>query len=134
MFETQMNYYFITMKKWLKIKIMMSEEGTEDWGKYGDEYSWYRQFSILKLYGYTVGRNGLKDYERQNIISFVLDNGLMTKHEIISLLQGHIYRRRYNFRGNYNKAINDWKKDIMFTEKYRRAQHSPTKYIHNFYI
>ncbi len=74
--------------------------------------------SILKLYGYTVGKtNGLPEHQRQSIIKFILDHRVLKGHEVLSLLQYFINLREKSDK-NFDKAIDEWKKDLRFTANY----------------
>ena len=86
-----------------RMKITLSEGGSESW-KNGAFYG--RPYSMLKMYGYSVGKNGLDQRSRQHIISFLIDNGIMLKHEIISLLQGNIRLREDSYT-DYSIAIGE---------------------------
>lgn len=78
--------------------------------------------SILKMHGYTVGKsNGLPEFQRHNIIKFLIDNNIMKPHDIISLLQYFINLREGSDK-NFDKAIREWRKDLGFTANYAIKQ------------
>ena len=77
------------------------------------------QESILKEYGYTVSqKENLSEEERHTIIEEVIDNGDMTKSQVINLLESMINLRQY--QDKYKIAISKWKKDIEFVKKYKK--------------
>ena len=75
-----------------------------------------RQASELMMYGYNVREGILSKYERQKILSWIIDAGLMTKGEIIRNLQ---FKVNYNGRkpGNANAKAR-WQDDIQFVSRY----------------
>ena len=72
--------------------------------------------SILKMYGYTVGKNGLSKEQRHRLLEYILDNKIMKGHDIINLLQFNIAMREAQSR--YDKALCDWQTDIEFVTDY----------------
>lgn len=78
--------------------------------------SW-EDFSVLNLAGYTVNeRKGLSDEERHNILSYLLDNDIIQKHEIINYLNGFIALRKDN--PTMESAIEKWENDLTFVRNY----------------
>lgn len=82
---------------------------------YGENF---RQYSELALYGYKVGKTGLPASKRHRILSHIIDNKILRKYEIISLLNGNITLREERTDRNFSKAIKDWKEDIEFVDNY----------------
>ena len=78
----------------------------------------FREFSELKLYGYSVGCNGETEFVRHRILRYVIDNKVMTGTEIISHLQGQISLREYRTDKDFSAAISDWKRDIGYVQTY----------------
>ena len=75
-----------------------------------------REFSKLKLFGYSVGSNGLSTGARQELLDFILENHLMTASEIKSQLQFNI--RFIGKKNNMTNAVGDWEKDIDYVNDY----------------
>ncbi len=72
--------------------------------------------SKLMLYGYRVAEGTLTRQERQSILKWIIDTGLLSKSEIIKDLQ---FKVRYNGSkiGN-EKAKAKWEDDIQFVSRY----------------
>lgn len=79
----------------------------------------YNPFSRLALYGYSVGKNGLNDEGRKQILIYIIEHQVMTKSKIISHLQGLISLRENRTDADFTSAISKWKKDIVFVNGYR---------------
>lgn len=78
-----------------------------------------REQSILRMYGYQAGiTNGLPENDRQNILTHVIENKIMTPHEIISFLNFLI-----SFHESKKFAVLDWKHDIEFIHKYTQNEY-----------
>lgn len=74
------------------------------------------QKSLLKICGYSVSATeGLTDQERQRILESIVENGIMTRHEIIQYLNYFISMRKNQSR-DMSEAISKWKKDVFFVE------------------
>lgn len=85
-----------------------------------------REFSKLKLFGYSVGSNGLSTGARQELLDFILKNHLMTASEIKSQLQFNI--RFIGKKNNMTNAVGDWEKDIDYVNDYIRSGKIHWKY------
>lgn len=85
-----------------------------------------RQFSKLKLYGYSVGANGLSTSARHGLLDFILQNHLMTASEIKSHLQFNI--RYVGSKPNMENAVGDWENDIDYVNEYIRTGKIHWKY------
>lgn len=73
--------------------------------------------SLLMQYGYNVAQvNDLSDKRRHDILSFIIDNGILVKSEIISYL--NFFISQSNSRNNMENAISKWKSDCVFVEEY----------------
>lgn len=69
--------------------------------------------SLLHSFGYNVGASeGLTSKQRKKILSFVINNGVMSKHEIINLLSYFVDFRKNDVRQSI--AIAKWKNDIDY--------------------
>lgn len=77
-----------------------------------------KEYSKLKLFGYSVGANGLNTSSRHDLINFLLDKHLMTASEIKSHLQFNI--RYIGNKPNMENAVGDWKNDINYVNDYIR--------------
>ena len=75
-----------------------------------------REFSKLKLFGYSVGANGLSTGARQELLDFILKNHLMTASEIKSQLQFNI--RFIGKKAHMDDAVGDWEMDIDYINEY----------------
>lgn len=75
-----------------------------------------REFSKLKLFGYSVGANGLSTGARHELLDFILKNHLMTASEIKSQLQFNI--RFIGKKARMDDAVSDWGKDIDYINEY----------------
>lgn len=64
-----------------------------------------REFSKLKLFGYSVGANGLNTGARHELLDFILKNHLMTASEIKSQLQFNI--RFIGKKAHMDDAVSD---------------------------
>lgn len=74
--------------------------------------------SILMQYGYSVSqKEGLSDFQRQKILSVLIDNKIMTKSSIISYLDFFILQKKKN--PNYKNAISKWQDDREYVSGYK---------------
>ena len=74
----------------------------------------FRQNSELSLLGYHVGKNGLSEVKRHAILQHIVDNHIMSKWEVISLLQSFITFRQYSYGKDFSQSIQEWEEDIDF--------------------
>lgn len=75
-----------------------------------------REYSMLKLFGYSVGYTGQTERKRHEILRFILDNKIMDSAEIKNYIE---YFIRYNGkRNNMDLARIEWKSDIKFINDY----------------
>lgn len=87
------------------------------------------QKSLLKICGYSVSATeGLSDQERQRILESIIENGIMTRHEVIQYLNYFISMRKNQSR-DMSEAISKWKKDVNFVENMRLS--GVSRYIVN---
>lgn len=108
----------------LQIKIKLTNKGSERLNFYDD----FNEVSILKLYGYAAGKNGLSTNARQGIISFIIDNNIMTDYEIVRHLQSLISLRGGRYDRDFSQAIEDWEEDIVFTDRYHLRKNIKTSH------
>ena len=75
------------------------------------------EFSPLKLCGYSVSQiEGYSDYERQYIISKIIDKKIMSKSDIVRYLEYFIHMNGKK-KGN-EIALSKWKSDLEYTLSY----------------
>ncbi len=70
--------------------------------------------SILHSLGYRVGKSGLSKFERQRLLKKIIDEGYLTKQDIIETLERNI--SLFQNRSNFVQSIKDWKEDIYFVK------------------
>ena len=81
-----------------------------------------RNVSELMIYGYTVREGELTKEQRQRILSWIIDVGLLSKAEIIKDLQ---FKVSYNGKKPGNeKAKKKWEEDIQFVSHYVKGNTS----------
>ena len=74
--------------------------------------------SVLHQYGYNVrAGNGLSSMDRQQILLKVMDNGILSKSQIISHLEYCI--NMASSKSNMATAIHKWESDIQFVREYK---------------
>lgn len=81
-----------------------------------NESGGFNEMSDLMVYGYTVKEGMLSETERHNILSWIMDSGLISKADIIRDLQ---FKVNYNGKkvGN-ERAKEKWQDDIQFVSHY----------------
>lgn len=92
-------------------------------GEYdGDmDYANLRQYSELNLYGYTVAKTAdMSSAARQRLLQQLMDNGLMSKHQIINHLEWLIHRQSGRIR--MEDACDCWREDLKFVNNYKINQ------------
>ena len=93
----------ITLIEYKKI----SESGYHSWAKK----------SLLRSYGYTVNvQDNLSDDERHRILSFVIENDIMSVDEAVSFIEWLINR---NSNKDFYNARLKWMRDIQFLRNYK---------------
>ena len=94
---------------------------------YIDEHH-LRDVSELMMYGYNVKEGVLSRGERQRILSWIIDSGLMSKGEIIRNLQ---FKVNYNGRKASNaNAKRKWKEDIQYVSRYVKDNRRKIKAVY----
>ena len=121
--NTKKYYISYTQLQWLHSKksypaarFFESSDGSESM-----DGNMFNPFSRLALYGYSVGQKGLNDRERQEVLSYVIDNKVMYKSKIIAHLQGLICLRENRTDKDFSDAIRKWKMDINFVNGYKNS-------------
>ena len=92
-------------------------------GEYdGDmDYGNLRQYSELNLYGYTVAKAAeMTSGERQRLLQQLIDNGLMSKHQIVNHLEWLLHRQSGRIR--MEDACDCWREDLRFVNQYKVNQ------------
>lgn len=83
----------------------------------------YANESVIRQYGYNVSKQeDLSSGERQAILSFVIENDVMSQYEIISFLDTLIDTREG--MANMQDAVAKWREDVRFLEHYRPPKRS----------
>lgn len=81
------------------------------------DYGNLRQYSELNLYGYTVAKSAdMTSSNRQQLLRQLIDNGLMSKHQIVNHLEWLIHRQ--SGRIMMEDACDCWKEDLKFVNNY----------------
>ena len=82
------------------------------------DYGNLRKNSELNLYGYTVAKTAdMTTGERQRLLQQLMDNGLMSKHQIVNHLEWLIHRQ--SGRVKMEDACDCWREDLRFVNSYR---------------
>lgn len=84
------------------------------------DYSNFREKSDLALYGYNTRKNGLNDHDRENLLSALIENKLMSEHEIISHLNGLI--SLHDDDPKWDSAVRKYRDDIKYVNYCRNAK------------
>lgn len=96
----------ITEYKWLEILARMGV---------GDQYGELLDQSVLMLSGYSVSKQkGLSEQERQDILSFIIENKIATAGKVIDYLEYFINLR--SCQPAYSDAISKWEKDKSYVK------------------
>lgn len=75
-----------------------------------------REFSKLKMYGYSVSEHGLSDNKRKELLMYLIRNKILSTSEIKQHLEFLI---TYNGKKRHNKnAVVKWRDDISFINNY----------------
>lgn len=82
------------------------------------DYGNLRKNSELNLYGYTVAKAAeMTTGERQRLLQQLMDNGLMSKHQIVNHLEWLIHSQSGRIR--MEDACDCWREDLRFVNNYR---------------
>ena len=117
--------FFIMKNDFLAIKQkgvllcnLISEKTINEYDAF-DNVGYLNDESILKQYGYHVGKNSeLTVEQRRKILELLLENNIISRAKIISLLNYFISMRE-NSKYDFSQAISDWKNDIRYISGYK---------------
>lgn len=116
-YEKNRRYYISdTQLKWLHkqglypaARFELSSDGTKSLSA-GN----FNEYSILSLYGYSVGKNGMKKRQREELLDYLIKHKIVGRHDAIQHLQGFISLRETREDKDFTQAICDWKSDIAY--------------------
>ena len=120
-YSKQQNKYFINEESYRQYRMryglpyvhLVADEYDGDM-----DYGNLRKNSELNLYGYTVAKAAeMTTGERQRLLQQLMDNGLMSKHQIVNHLEWLIHRQ--SGRIKMEDACDCWKEDLRFVNNYR---------------
>lgn len=80
-------------------------------------YDGFRAQSELAFYGYRVGKSGLTQKRRQELLQKIVEEELMSIGQIIAHLSGLIKLHNGNISKQY--AVDDWEADLHFVSQMR---------------
>lgn len=78
----------------------------------GSTFEEFNEKSILKLYGYTVGVNGMCSGERRNLLETLITEGLVPRYKVIDQLNFNI--DVLGQRECMEQSKSDWLDDLRF--------------------
>lgn len=79
--------------------------------------SGFREKSELRMYGYSVAENGPSESERRELLSYLIDNKIMSASSIISHFTGLLSFHKNDDRWFW--ASREMKKDLKFVSSYK---------------
>ena len=86
----------------------------------GNKYDDYNEESTLKQFGYNVSKKGgLTSNQRQRILAFILEKGILKRERLISFLKFNIKNFSSREDMNFDDAIAKWRKDLEFLFDYK---------------
>lgn len=103
-------YAYRKMYGSLNFQFVLDEDVTPemlDWDKFAAD-------SVLSRNGYSV-KAGVSILQRQKALSYILDNHIAEKHEIITLLNQFIQLQK----NRLPEACERWREDLLFVNQYR---------------
>lgn len=71
--------------------------------------------SYLHSLGYKVGSTGLNEYQRRRLLKRVLNEGKISKYDVIDTLERNI--SMFGHRKDRQKAVSDWKNDLRYIKQ-----------------
>ena len=71
--------------------------------------------SYLHSLGYKVGATGLSEYQRRRLLKRVLDEGKISKYDVIETLERNI--SMFGHRSDRQKAVSDWRSDLRYIKE-----------------
>lgn len=108
----------VIVEKLLNMHILIDACLLPDVGD-GSSFGRYDEQSILRANGYTVSSHSRLTTEmRHDILSNIIDCGLMTRNQIIYHLRGLIELRLLQYSKDFSLAISKWENDIEFVATY----------------
>ncbi len=117
------NAYYISESDYLAVKrkgrLLCQLMSDEEYKKYKQEMEFgeLKPQSILNMIGYTVNsQDDYPDKYRQQILSFAIDSGIITKKDAIGYLSFFI--RLNEGHPNFTEAISKWHRDRNFLTGY----------------
>ena len=85
-------------------------------GKKNQAYSSCKDKSLLKIYGYNVNSaSRLTEGERHRILDFVIGNKIMSRNEVITLLEWQVQTKKKDKK--YRNAVEKWGRDLEYLRK-----------------
>ena len=76
----------------------------------------YESESLLRQFGYNVNsQENLSTNERRKVIDTVINNGIMNKSDVLSLLNFLASSRKNQY--NMQNAVSKWESDIKYTRE-----------------
>lgn len=121
-FCPECNKYYILEREYLRLKaygqLCCKVVEFDELIRSGLTFNSWAEKSVLRIYGYNVNKNeNLSKKERQRILSFVLENHIITSYKIINHLEWQISTREG--RANMRDAISKWEDDIRFVRDFQ---------------
>lgn len=110
--EKSLDYYETTRGKLILRKIFEVDKQKHPFSSIG-----WKNETLLTSYGYRVGSNGLHIYQRQRLLSYLIDNNIMSLSLVIATIRQQISMFTLM---NYNKNIRaniDRQSDLEFLEE-----------------
>lgn len=71
--------------------------------------------SYLHSLGYKVGATGLNEYQRRKLLKRVLNEGKISKYDVIETLERNI--SMFGYRKDRQKAVLDWQNDLRYIKE-----------------
>ncbi len=105
------DYYLLKRQGHICCKVVELEELVQN-SRNSSAFANWQSKSLLRMYGYNVNQNEmLTSKDRHRILSFVMENKIMSSDEIVNHLQLQIKMRKG--RNNMQTAINKWQECFL---------------------
>lgn len=88
-----------------KVKKVPVHQGLSEFDDFNTE-------SYLHSLGYKVGATGLSEYQRRKLLKRVLDEGKISKYDVIETLERNI--SVFGHRSDRQKAVPDWRDNLRY--------------------